>query len=116
MGNPIEENSLAGGARDFLGTLGDLANQGIGKISEVAGVDPDSQSGKLLDRLGEALDKSGDSLGKHTETALNNIQDIMNKKGQATNDDVQNYSNIGEKSQNCAKISIFTLFTISLFL
>ena len=42
MANPIEDNSqgsqFASGAGDFIGTLGDLAKQGLTKISEATGM------------------------------------------------------------------------------
>ena len=69
------------------------------------GVDPDSQSGKILDRLGHALDNGGDTLGKHTKTALNKLNDIVNQDGQK--DDSQNLSqtgNNGEKRPDDTKL------------
>ena len=75
------------------------------------GVDPDSQSGKILDRLGHALDNGGDTLGKHTETALNKLNDIVNQ------DDSQNLSqtgNNGEKSVQIFTLTIFVMFLLPL--
>ena len=42
LANPLEDNSqgsqFASGAGDFIGTLGDLAKQGLTKISEATGM------------------------------------------------------------------------------
>ena len=71
------------------------------------GVDPDSQSGKILDRLGHALDNGGDTLGKHTETALNKLNDIVNQ-------DLSQTGNNGEKSVHISTLTIFVMFLLPL--
>ena len=76
------------------------------------GVDPDSQSGKILDGLGYALDNGGDTLGKHTETALNKLNDIVNQDGQK--DDGQNFSQTGSNGEKSVHISTLTIFVIFL--
>ena len=76
------------------------------------GVDPYSQSGKILDRLGHALDNGGDTLGKHTKTALNKLNDIVNQDGQR--DDGQNLSQTGNSEEKSVQISTLTIFVMFL--
>ena len=73
------------------------------------GIDPDSQSGKILDRLGHALDNGGDTLGKHTKTALNKLNDIVNQ-----DQNLSQTGNNGEKSVQISTLTIFVMFLLPL--
>ena len=63
-----------------------------------------------MDRLGHALDNGGDTLGKHTKTALNKLNDIVNQ------DDQQNLSQTGNYGEHDAEISTLTILVMVLLL